>query len=124
MKKYILFGILAFSLMSFTQDTSILSNEEGMTVINTTSLCKDVKGYTANTPLKIYIKDGKILKIKPLRNKETVQYFSLIKKVLNSISWVLNGVSWVFKAYLMGKKAYENNIKQGLFYFKFFLSIF
>lgn len=80
MKKYILFGILAFSFMSFTQDTSVLSNEEGMTVINTTTLCKDVKGYTANTPLKIYIKDGKILKIKPLRNKETVQYFSLIKK--------------------------------------------
>jgi len=80
MKKIVMLCALAFGLMSFSQDSDIITNEEGVTVVNTTTLCKDVKGYTANIPLKIYIKDNKIVRIKPLRNKETVQYFSLVKK--------------------------------------------
>ena len=40
---------------------------------DTTTLCKDVKGFRGNTPLSIYIKKGKIVEIKPLANKATVQ---------------------------------------------------
>lgn len=79
MKKIFLFSILAISLMSFTQDTQVMTEEEGMTVINTTTLAQDVKGYVGTTPLKIYIKKGKIVKVKALRNKETPKYFALVK---------------------------------------------
>lgn len=80
MKKFILFGVMAFCLMSFTQDTSVLTAEGDFTVVNTTNLCKNVKGYADTTPLKIYFKDGKIQRIKSLRNKESVKCFALIKK--------------------------------------------
>ena len=71
--------LLALTLMSFVQDSPI-SEEQGMTVINTTTLCADVKGYADATPIKIYIKDGKINKIKTLHNAETPKFWALIKK--------------------------------------------
>lgn len=66
-------------LMGFAQDNPI-SEEQGMVVVNTTTLCPDVKGYTDVVPVKIYIKDGKIDRVKPLRNTETPKYWAMIKK--------------------------------------------
>lgn len=80
MKKTALCGALALCLTSFMQDTPVITEEEGMTVVNTTNVCPEVTGYAANTPVKIYIKGGKIQKVKPLRNKETPKYFALVKK--------------------------------------------
>ena len=72
--------------MSFVQD-DIISEEEGMTVVNTSTLCKDVKGYVDGTPVKIYIKDGSIVKVKPLRTKETPGYYAKVKKAMLT-QWV------------------------------------
>jgi len=71
--------LLALMLMSFVQDSPI-SEEQGMTVVNTSTLCANVKGYTDVVPVKIYIKDGKIEKVKPLRNAETPKYWAMIRK--------------------------------------------
>lgn len=71
--------LLALTLMSFVQDSPI-SEEQGMTVVNTSTLCANVKGYTDVVPVKIYIKDGKIEKVKPLRNAETPKYWAMIRK--------------------------------------------
>ena len=60
----------------------VISQEEGMTIINTSSLAEDVEGYAGPTPLKIFIKKDKIEKIEPLRNLETPKYFALIKRDL------------------------------------------
>ena len=80
MKKRLLIApLLALTLMSFVQDSPI-SEEQGMTVVNTTTLCVNVKGYTDVVPVKIYIRDGKIEKVKPLRNTETPKYWAMIKK--------------------------------------------
>ena len=80
MKKRLLIApLLALTLMSFVQDSPI-SEEQGMTVVNTTTLCANVKGYTDVVPVKIYIRDGKIEKVKPLRNTETPKYWAMIKK--------------------------------------------
>ena len=80
MKKRLLFApVLALALMSFVQDSPI-SEEQGVTVVNTSTLCANVKGYTDVVPVKIYIKDGKIEKVKPLRNTETPKYWAMIKK--------------------------------------------
>jgi len=84
MKKiFLIICVLAFSLMGFIQDSPI-SKEEGMTVINTTTICKDLKGYADATPVKIYVKDGKIVQVKPLRTKETPKYYAMVKKAMLS----------------------------------------
>lgn len=63
-------------------DGPVVSQVDGMTVINTSSLADDVEGYAGPTPLKIFIKKDKIEKIEPLRNLETPKYFALIKRDL------------------------------------------
>lgn len=52
---------------------------DGTYIVNTTTLCKDVKGFRGNTPLLIYIKKGRIIEIKPLANQETPRFFNKVK---------------------------------------------
>jgi len=59
-----------------------MTKENGMTVINTTTIGKNVEGYNGNTPLKIYIQKNKIVKIEALKNHETPKYFLQVKKAL------------------------------------------
>lgn len=54
---------------------TIQTLEDGTQVINTTDLAKDISGYGGRVPLEIYIKDGKITKVKALRNSETPDFF-------------------------------------------------
>ncbi|MCR4592333.1 MAG: FMN-binding protein [Bacteroidaceae bacterium] len=78
-KRLFIVSVLALTTMSFVLDSPI-SEEQGMVVVNTTTLCPDVKGYADAVPVKIYIKGGKIEKIKPLHNAETPKFWALIKK--------------------------------------------
>lgn len=57
---------------------------DGTVIINTSSLAKDVNGYGGNVPLEIYLKDGKILKIKALKNSETPEFFAQASKLLTA----------------------------------------
>ena len=72
----------AMFFMSLCPADTVISEEDGMTVINTTTLAEDVEGYAGPTPLKIYIKKGKIEKIEGLKNMETPKYWALIKRDL------------------------------------------
>lgn len=114
--------LLALTLMSFVQDSPI-SEEQGMTVINTTTLCADVKGYADATPIKIYIKDGKINKIKTLRNAETPKFWALIKKEMMP-KWEGMDVKKAAKAKVdavtgatMSSKALMKNVQAGCDYY-------
>lgn len=60
----------------------VVTKENDMTVVNTTTLTSDVEGYAGTTPLKIYIKKDKIERIEALPNMETPKYFVRIKKEL------------------------------------------
>ena len=73
--------VVALTLMSWVADDT-MTKENGMTVINTTSLGKDVQGYLGATPLKIYIQKNKVVKIEALKNQETPKYFIKVKKNL------------------------------------------
>ena len=57
---------------------------DGTVIINTTSLAKDVNGYGGNVPLDIYLKDGKVVKIKALKNSETPEFFAQASKLLTA----------------------------------------
>ena len=73
--------VAALTLSSWVAD-NVMTKEDGMTVINTTTLGKSVEGYNGNTPLKIYIQKDKVVKIEALKNHETPKYFALVKKAL------------------------------------------
>ena len=69
-------------LASAMPATDPISKEAGTTVVNTTTLAKEVRGFRGATPVKIYIKKGKVVKVEALKNQETPQYFSRAKAVL------------------------------------------
>ncbi|MBQ6916417.1 MAG: FMN-binding protein [Prevotella sp.] len=73
--------IVALTLMSWKADDT-MTKEHGMTVINTTTLGKDVQGFLGATPLKIYIQKNKVVKIEAMKNQETPKYFLKVKKHL------------------------------------------
>jgi uncharacterized protein with FMN-binding domain len=73
-----MFSIL---LLSFIADET-MTKENGSFVINTTELGKDVEGYQGTTPLKVYIKSGKVEKIEFLKSTETPKYYVKVKKAL------------------------------------------
>ncbi len=75
--------LIALALMSSAPQTEeIITKEKGMDVVNTTALGKDVIGYTDTTPVKIYIKKNKVVKVEALKNMETPKYFVKVKKQL------------------------------------------
>ena len=73
---------LVIVLSSAKGDDGVMTKENGMYVVNTTTLGKNVVGYVAATPLKIYIQKDKVVKIEALKNHETPKYFALVKKAL------------------------------------------
>lgn len=87
MKKKTICSVLAVLtlgtlFMSQKSAEGIVTKQDGMTVINTTTLASDVEGYAGTTPLKIYIRKNKIERIEALPNMETPKYFVLIKRQL------------------------------------------
>ena len=68
--------LTATTLLSATpKDDEVMTKEDGMYVVNTTTLGKSVMGYEGPTPLKVYIKSNKIQKIEFLENQETPRYW-------------------------------------------------
>lgn len=63
------------TLTSASKKDGVMTKERGVYIVNTTTLGKDVIGYESTTPLKVYIKGGKIQKIEFLDNTETPKYW-------------------------------------------------
>ena len=85
MKKYFSMITILFSLFiiqSFMAGDNTMTKEDGMYVIDTTELGKDVEGYQGTTPLKVYIKKDKVEKIEFLKSTETPKYYAKVKKAL------------------------------------------
>lgn len=116
--------LLGFGLMSLRPADDVISKEDGLTVINTTSLSEDVEGYAGTTPLKIYIKKDKIERVEALKNVETPKYFALIKRDLLS-KW--NGLTVkkaatqqvdVVTGATYSSEAVIENVRRGLDYYQ------
>lgn len=71
--------LMSLVLMSAKKNDNIMVKEKGVYIVNTTTLAKDVIGYEGPTPLKVYIKDGKIQKVEFLENNETPKYWNAVK---------------------------------------------
>lgn len=82
-KKYqFLLLAVALCLQSFMVGDDTMTKENGVYVINTTEIGKDIEGYQATTPLKVYIKKDKVEKIEFLKSQETPKYYAKVKKAL------------------------------------------
>ena len=124
-----LFGLtvciaLAFLWMAAKGNDGVITKENGVYVVNTTTLAANVEGYIGPTPLKIYIKKNKIEKIEALKNQETPKYFAKIKKQLLD-KWNGMTVKEAQKAQVDGvtgatfsSDAVKENVKRGLEYYQ------
>jgi len=81
MKKMMIAALLMGTLAAQAQ-SALKKESDGTVVVNTTTLAGDVDGYNAATPVEIYIKKNKILKVEMLKNQETPKYNARVKKSL------------------------------------------
>ena len=126
MKKKVIIACLTLSFLwiGAKKDDGVITKENGVYVVNTTSLATDVEGYIGTTPLKIYIQKNKIQKIEALQNQETPKYFAKIKKQLLD-KWNGMTVKEAQKAQVdgvtgatMSSDAVKENVKRGLDYYQ------
>ena len=90
MKKKIVLASVALMMMALAFQSAapqeeIMTKENGMYVINTTTLGKEFIGYTDITPLKIYIEKNKVVKIEALKNQETPKYMAKVKTAVEQM---------------------------------------
>ena len=110
-------------MMSAMPAEEVMSRENGVTIVNTTSLSQSVKGFKGATPVKIYIEKNKILKIETLPNQETPKYFNKAKTLLEKFAGMR--VTKAAKADVDGvtgatfsSKALKKNVQLGLEYYQ------
>jgi electron transport complex protein RnfG len=80
MKKTILTMLLLAAFTLADAQEVMKKEKDGTYVVNTTTLAKDVEGYNGPTPLEVYIKKNKIVKVVMLKSQETPKYNARIKK--------------------------------------------
>ena len=114
---------MVITLSSAKADDGVMTKENGMYVVNTTTLGKNVVGYVGATPLKIYIQKDKIVKVEALKNQETPKYMARVKQELLD-KWNGKKVSDAAKAEVDGvtgatitSNAIKQNVKLGLEYY-------
>ena len=74
--------LLATFFMSAMPGDDTITREGATTIVNTTSIGKSIEGYAGPTPLKIYIKKDKVVKVETLRSQEGPKYMAKAKKLL------------------------------------------
>lgn len=122
-KFYILAMGAILLLTSQTPDEPILTKQKDVTIINTTSLATDIEGYVGQTPVKVYIQNGKVLRVEALENEETPKYFDMVEKGLMK-KW--NGVPVakaekqkvdVVTGATVSSEAIIENVRRGISYY-------
>ena len=80
MRKLLLSMLLMTAFIQVYADDVMRKEKDGTYVVNTTTLADDVKGYIESTPVEVYIKKNKIVKVVLLKNQETPKYHAKVKK--------------------------------------------
>lgn len=116
--------MLTMTLLSAAPANDTMVKENGTYIVNTTTLGKDVVGYVGTTPLKIYIKKNKIVKIEALKNQETPKYWAKVKrqlltkwdgmKVKDALKQQVDGVTGA----TFSSDAVKENVRLGLEYYQ------
>jgi electron transport complex protein RnfG len=78
--KNVLIAVLLMCGMTAQADDVMKKEKDGTYVVNTTTLAQDVEGYNGPTPVEVYIKKNKIVKIVPLKTMDGAKYVAKVKK--------------------------------------------
>ena len=116
--------MLLMGAMSAQADDVMKKEKDGTYVINTTTLAQDVEGYNGPTPVEVYIKKNKIVKVVPLKSQEGPKYVAKVKKdmlpkyeQMNVKKGVVPEVDAVTGA-TFTSKAVQENIRRAVDYYK------
>lgn len=75
-------AVSGIAFMSFMPGDDVMTKEGNTTIVNTTQLGKNVKGFQGATPVRVFIQKDKVVRIETLPNKETSKFFSRAKTLL------------------------------------------
>lgn len=124
MKKTLLSVLLAVAFVTASAQDVMRKEKDGTYVVNTTTLAQDVEGYNGTTPVEVYIKKNKIVKVVPLKSQEGPKYVAKVKKdmlpkyeQMNVKKGVVPEVDAVTGA-TFTSKAVQENIRRAVAYYK------
>ena len=80
MKQTLLSVLLAVAFVTASAQDVMRKEKDGTYIVNTTTLAQDVEGYNGPTPVEVYIKKNKIVKVVPLKSQEGPKYVAKVKK--------------------------------------------
>lgn len=77
--KILAMALLMAAVTAGAQDV-MKKQKDGTYVVNTTTLAQDVEGYAGPTPVEVYIKKNKIVKVEMLKTQDGPKYTAKVKK--------------------------------------------
>ena len=103
-------------------DNVMTKQKDGTYVVNTTTLASNVRGYVGSTPLEVYIKKNKVVKVVALPNKETPKIFAkgksgMLPKYAGKKTSAVSSVDGVTGA-TYSSKAVKANVEAAVKYYK------
>ncbi|MCR5271191.1 MAG: FMN-binding protein [Prevotella sp.] len=116
--------LMLATMFQSAKPDEVMTKQDGMYVVNTTTLGKKVTGYVGATPLKVYIQKNKVVKIEALKNQETPKFFAKVKremlskwngmKVNDALNAKVDGVTGA----TFSSEAVRDNVRLALEYYK------
>ena len=79
MKKTLITLLLAAAFITADAQQVMHKEKDGTYVVNTTTLAADVEGYAGPTPVEVYIKKNKIVKVVALKTQDGPKYVAKVK---------------------------------------------
>lgn len=124
MKITLLSVLLAVAFVTASAQDVMRKEKDGTYIVNTTTLAHDVEGYNGPTPVEVYIKKNKIVKVVPLKSQEGPKYVAKVKKdmlpkyeQMNVKKGTVQDVDAVTGA-TFTSKAVQENIRRAVAYYK------
>ena len=116
--------MMAVAFVTASAQDVMRKEKDGTYVINTTTLAQDVEGYNGPTPVEVYIKKNKIVKVVPLKSQEGPKYVAKVKKgmlpkyeQMNVKKGTVQDVDAVTGA-TFTSQAVQENIRRAVAYYK------
>ncbi len=123
MKKTLL-TLLLLAVFTAIEAQVMKKEKDGTYIINTTTLAQEVEGYSGPTPVEVYIKKNKIVKVVPLKMQDGPKYLAKVKKGMltkyegmNVKKGVVADVDAVTGA-TFTSDAIKENVKRAVAYYK------
>lgn len=116
--------LLAVAFVAASAQDVMRKEKDGTYVVNTTTLAQDVEGYEGPTPVEVYIKKNKIVKVVPLKTVDGPKYVAKVKngmltkyEGMNVKKGTVEEVDAVTGA-TFTSKAMQENIRRAVAYYK------